>query len=280
MVPAEATSVVGIARPAVRARSNIHGGTRLGCTGPSVAQLPVRILPGAVGFGAVLPGVVYDAAIRPGVVHVAPTAPGVLNVAPGRPGVAHFPATRPGVLDIVTTMPGIHSVAALFPGVVHHAGVLPGAVRTDVGIKLVCLTGTAGNVAPQGLGFLAALFSFFCQPCRINFRLLGIRTGPDGLRFPLAGIDFHVLGFAPDLGGLLPVLLVPFFLHCLPAPASGQEQQHDQRHHNNGNYNPYPWSCVHVSHHFPLRCDRAGPRLPADIFGTVITRLARVLTIH
>ena len=280
MVPAEATSVVGIARLAARARSNIHGGTRLGCTGPSVAQLPVRILPGAVGFGAVLPGVVYDTAIRPGVMQAMAAGPRVLNVAPGRPGVAHIPAVSAGVMDIVTIMTGIHSVAAVSRGAVHYARVLPPAVRADVGIKLVCLTGTAGNVAPQGLGFLAALLSFFCQPCRINLRLLGIRTGPDGLRFPLAGIDFHVLGFAPDLGGLLPVLLVPFFLHCLPAPASGQEQQHDQGHHNNGNYNPYPWSCVHVSHHFPLRCDRAGPRLPADIFGTVITRLARVLTIH
>lgn len=265
-----------------------------------MAHPRVRITPGAIGLGAVLPGVVYYAAILSGVgrfgtvrrgaiplvpvlsgvVHVAPAHPGVLNILSAHPGVAHFPATRPGVLDIVTIMPGIHSVAAFFPGVLHHAGVLPGAVRTDVGIKLVRLPGMAGNVTPQGLGFLAALFSFFLQPRRVDFGLLGVRPGPDGFRFTLAGIDFHVLGFAPDLGGLLPVFLVPLFLHCLPAPASGQEQQHDQRHHNNGNYNPYPWSCVHVSHHFPLRCDRAGPRLPADIFGTVITRLARVLTFH
>jgi hypothetical protein len=226
-------------------------------------------MPGAVGFGAVLAGVVYDAPIRPGVVRLRSV----------RTGAIPLGSILPGVVDIVTIVPGIHS-ASFLPGVLHRAAVLPAAVRADVGIKLVCLPGAAGNVAPQGLGFLAALFSLFLQPRCIYLGLLRIRTGPDGLRFTLAGIDFHVLGFAPDLGRLLPVFLVPLFLHCLPAPASGQEQQHDQRHHNNGNYNPYPWSCVHVSHHFPLRCDRAGPRLPADIFGTVITRLARVLTFH
>jgi hypothetical protein len=155
---------------------------------------------------------------------------------------------------------GVVPVAALVPRVVHYGAILPPAIGSHVGIELVRLPRAAGNVAPQGLGFLAALFCFLAQPRSVNLCLLGVGSRPDGLGLPLAGINFHILGFTPDLGGLLPVLLVPLLLHGFPAPSSGQEQQHDQYHHNNGNYHPYPWSCIHVSHHFPLRCDRAGPR--------------------
>jgi len=175
--------------------------------------------------------------------------------------VARIPGLNlPHIVPLAAILPGVVSLAAILPGVVHYSAILPAAFRPYVGIKLVGFPCTAGNIAPQGLGFLAALLGFLPQPGRVYLRLLRVGTRPDGLGLPFTRINFHVLGFAPDLGGLFPVLLVPLLLHCFPAPSTGQEQQHNQHHNNNGNYHPYPWSCVHVSHHFPLRCDRAGLR--------------------
>lgn len=136
----------------------------------------------------------------------------------------------------------------------------PAAIPSDVGIKFIRLPGAAGNVAPQGLGLMGPLLGFLPKAGCVNLRLLRIGPRADGLGLTLAGVDFHVLGFTPDLGGLFPVLLVALLLHGLAALSAGQKKHHDQCHHNNGNYHPYPWSCIHVSHHFPLRCDRAGPR--------------------
>lgn len=212
----------------------------MGRTAPIAADLAVLKMLGVVPFVALAPGVVPLAALVPGVIQ--------------------YWAILPGSIHYRAPLPGVVSFAALVPGVVHYGALLPPAIRPYVGIKFVRLPCTAGNVTPQGLGFLAALFCFLAQPCSVNLRLLGVRARPDGFGLPFAGINFHVLGFAPDLGGLFPVLLVPLLLHGFPAPSTGQEQQHDQYHHNNGNYHPYPWSCIHVSHHFPLRCDRAGPR--------------------
>ena len=135
-----------------------------------------------------------------------------------------------------------------------------GTVASDVGINLVRLPGVPGNVIPQGLGFLAALLGFLPQARRVHLGLLGVGACPDGLGLPFAGVKFHIFSLAADIGRLLPVLLVPLRLHRFPAPSAGQKQQHNQRHYDDGNHYPYPWSYVHVSHHFPLRCDRAGAR--------------------
>jgi hypothetical protein len=146
------------------------------------------------------------------------------------------------------------------PSIIALNAVPPAAIPSYVRIQFIRFPGAAGNITPQGLGLIGPLLGLLPKAGSVNLRLLRISTRTDGLGLALAGIDFHVLGFTPDLGGLFPVFLVAFLLHGLAALSAGQKKHHNQRHHNNGNYHPYPWSCIHVSHHFPLRCDRAGPR--------------------
>lgn len=179
---------------------------------------------------------------------------------PGRTHVGLAALVQAGLPGL--NLPGVMASFPVLnlPGVVAFRSIPPGAVLSDIGIEFVRLPGAVGNITAQGLGFPAALFGLLPQPCRVNLCLLGVGTRPDGLGLPFAGVDFHILGLTPDLGGLFPVLPVPLLLHGLPAFSASQEEQHDQHHHDNGNNYPYPWNCVHVSHHFPLCCDRAGPR--------------------
>ena len=134
----------------------------------------------------------------------------------GIPGYT-FPASAPGMATA-----GISAVdpCALRCPALRTAA--PGAIDGDVRIELVGLAGTAGNIAAQRLGFPGLLFRFLAQPGRIDLRLLGIGTCPNGLGFPFPGIDFHVFGFAPDFSGLFPVFPVALFLHCPPAPPANE----------------------------------------------------------
>lgn len=186
-------------------------------------------------------------------------------VIPSRVGMAAVPVRRVPVAITDSTCVGrstpvMSGVTVLAPLLSALNAVPPAAIASDIGIEFIRLPGAAGDVTPQGLGLVGPLLGFLPKAGRVNLRLLCIGTRADGLGLALAGVDFHVLGFTPDLGGLFPVLLVAFLLHGLAALSAGQKEHHDQCHHNNGNYHPYPWSCIHVSHHFPLRCDRAGPR--------------------
>ncbi len=179
--------------------------------------------------------------------------------------VIAYSAVAPGFAMHGRVMPDVGCIAAMVgsPGLylpvlarlVHAAA---GAVTADVGIQLVRLAGVAGNVTAEGLRFPAAFLGFLPQPGRVHLGLLGVGARTDGLGFPFAGVEFHVFSLAADLGRFFPILLVPLLLHRLAAPSAGEEQHHNQGHDDNRNHYPYPWSCVHVSHHFPLRCDRAG----------------------
>ncbi|MDQ0729715.1 hypothetical protein [Arthrobacter sp. B1I2] len=168
-------------------------------------------------------------------------------------------SVRPGRIGVVGK--GVRAPCVATSGVGMPFPAIPSAaIRSDVGIEFVSLPGMGGNVTPQGLGFMGPLLGFLPKARCVNLCLLSISPRPNGLSFPLTGINFHILGFTPDFGSLFPVLLVPFLLGSLPALSTGQKEHHDQCNDNNGNYHPYPWSCIHFSHHFPLRCDRAGPR--------------------
>ena len=174
---------------------------------------------------------------------------------------ARFPARIPGGARVYRTtflMGG--SPKVLLPPAMVLPVIPPAAIRADVRIQFVRLPAVAGNVAPQGLRFLAALLGLLPKTGGVYLGLLGVGTGPRGFSLPFAGVNFHILRFPADISSLFPVLLVALLLHGLPALSPGEEQHHNQRHDNNGNDHPYPWGCIHVSHHFPLRCDRAGPR--------------------
>jgi hypothetical protein len=175
--------------------------------------------------------------------------------------VRRVPVDIPDSTCFGSSTPVMAGVSMLHrPSIIALNAVPPAAIPSDVRVKFIRFPGAAGNITPQGLGLMGPLLGLLPKAGSVNLRLLRIGTRADGLSLALAGIDFHVLGFTPDLGGLFPVLLVAFLLHGLAALSAGQKKHHNQRHHNNGNYHPYPWSCIHVSHHFPLRCDRAGPR--------------------
>ena len=161
----------------------------------------------------------------------------------------------PAVTDVVDLVAAAGRMALMVAGLGLQVFALlaratAGAVAVDIGIQLVRLPGVAGDVTPQGLGLLAALLGFPLQARRIHLGLLGIGTRTDGLRFPIASIELHGFSFPADFGSFLAVLLVALHLHGLPAPPAGEDQQHNQRHRDDGNHYPYPWSCIHVSHHF------------------------------
>src|SRR5690242_7139492 len=119
---------------------------------------------------------------------------GVMSFVALVPGVIQHRAILPGIIHYRTPLPGVISFAALVPGVVNNGALLPPAIGPYIGIKFVRLPCTAGNVTPQGLGFLAALFCFLAQPCSVNLRLLGVRARPDGFGLTFTGVNFHVLG--------------------------------------------------------------------------------------
>lgn len=118
------------------------------------------------------------------------------------------------------------------------AGAASAAVA-DVGVNLVSLARVTCDLGAQFLRFVRLLLGFLPQPGGINLRLLGIRTRPGCLGFPLTGVNFLVLRFPADLGRLFPVLLIAFLLHGFPAPPAEKEQQNSHDHHNGDHY-PYP----------------------------------------
>lgn len=131
----------------------------------------------------------------------------------------------------------------------------------DVRVKFVRFPRPLIHVVAESLGLRRLLVCLLAQPSCLNLRLLSVRTRTGGLGLALAGIKFAVLGVAADLGSLFAVRVIPLLLYRLPAPSCREQQQHNKHHRNNGNYHPNPWSCFHVTHHFPLRCDPAGRRL-------------------
>lgn len=204
----------------------------------------------------------------------APRLPDSISILGRSCGLRHPAITD--ALDVAVAGLGLR-----LPILIRLAYAAAGTIAPDVGVKFVRLPRMAGNVTPEGLGFPAALLGFLPQPRRVHLGLLGVGTRPDGFGFPFAGVEFHIFSLMADLCRFLAVLLVALLLHRLPAPSAGEEQQHNHRHYDDGDHYPYPWSCVHVSHHFPLRCDREAGAIPAGIFPrTVITQLARVLTFH
>lgn len=174
--------------------------------------------------------------------------------------VSRVPARSPAGTSVGRSTPVMAGIPVFRLAAVWARRLVPPAIPADVGIELVRLPGVAGYVAAQGLRLMGPLLGFLPKARRVDLCLFGVGACPSGLGFPLAGVDFHVLGFTPDLCRLFPVLLVPLLLEGLPALSAGQKEHHDQCNDNDGNYHPNPWSCIHVSHHFPLRCDRAGPR--------------------
>ncbi|OAE00551.1 hypothetical protein A6A22_03225 [Arthrobacter sp. OY3WO11] len=142
-------------------------------------------------------------------------------------------------------------------------------LAVDVRVELIRLTRPFIYIVAERLGLHSLLVSLLAQPGCVHLGLFCIRPGARRLRFTLPGVKFLNLCLTADFCCLLPVFVVALLLDRLPAPSARQQQQHNQHHHHNGNYHPYPWSCFHVTHHFPL--DVTGPAcaLPADSVGTV-----------
>jgi hypothetical protein len=141
------------------------------------------------------------------------------------------------------------------------AAITIAAVALDIRIKLVGFLCVAAYVITEGLGFSTLLICVLAQPRRFDLGLLGISPGPRGLCFAFPRVEFLVLCLAANLSGLLAVRVVPLLLHRLPAAPCCKQQQHNQHHYNNGDYHPNPRSCFQITHHFPLRRDRAGESL-------------------
>lgn len=157
--------------------------------------------------------------------------------------ISCIPAHGPGGTSVGRSTPVVAGIP-VFRLVVARARSLvpPAAIASDVRIELVRLPGVVGHITPQGLGLMGPLLGFLPKARRVNLGLLSVCARPGGLGLTLAGVDFHLFGFTPDLCRLFPVLLVPLLLHGLPALSAGQEEHHDQCNNNDGNYHPYPWS--------------------------------------
>lgn len=125
----------------------------------------------------------------------------------------------------------------------------PGAIPIilDVGVKRVCSSRPLTDVFAERSGLRSLLVCLLAQPLCVNLCLLRVSPVTRRPRFLLPCVQLPFLGLTADFSGLVAVRIVALLLYCLAAP-SGCEQQHNQRHHNNGKYYPNPR--FQITHHF------------------------------
>jgi hypothetical protein len=173
------------------------------------------------GLGAI------SAAVIAGAVAGSCIAGSVSPVAGGIGGVGSA-----GSRAVAVVVGAIAVVAVTASAVVVPAGAVE--VPLDVGVDLVRFPRPFAHVIAERFGLAGLLVSLLPQPGSFNLGLLCVRPGARRLRFAFPGIEFPVLGFPPDIRGLLALCVVPLLLQCLSAPPGCQQQQHDQHHHHYG----------------------------------------------